>query len=74
MCVDSAEALGVREQINYDLLFRWFVGLAIDDPVFNHSVFSKDRERLMESGEAEMLLDEILAQADREELLSSEHF
>lgn len=38
------------EQINSNLLFRWFVGLAIDDPVRSHSVLSKNRERLMEHG------------------------
>jgi len=36
------------EQIQYNLLFRWFVGLAIEDPVWNHSVFSKNRDRLIE--------------------------
>ncbi len=36
------------EQINYNLLFRWFVGLAIEDAVWNHSVFSKNRDRLIE--------------------------
>ncbi len=36
------------EQINYNLLFRWFVGLSIDDAVWNHSVFSKNRDRLIE--------------------------
>lgn len=37
----------VVEQINYNLLFRWFVGLSIDDAVWNHSVFSKNRDRLI---------------------------
>ncbi|MEY4751884.1 MAG: hypothetical protein RIQ60_4098 [Pseudomonadota bacterium] len=36
------------EQIQYNLLFRWFVGLSVDDDVWNHSVFSKDRDRLIE--------------------------
>lgn len=64
----------LMEQLNYNLLFRWFVGLAIDDPVWNHSVFSKNRERLMEHGVVETLFDEILAQAEREDWLSREHF
>jgi len=38
----------LMEQIPYNLLFRWFVGLAIDDPVWDHSVFSKNRDRLLE--------------------------
>lgn len=62
------------EQLNYNLLFRWFVGLAIDEPVWHHSVFSKNRERLMEHGVVETLFDEILAQAEREDSLSREHF
>ena len=37
----------LMEQLNYNLLFRWFVGLAIDDPVWNHAVFSKNRDRLL---------------------------
>ena len=36
----------LMEQLGYNLLFRWFVGLAIDDPVWDHSVFSKNRDRL----------------------------
>jgi transposase len=64
----------LMEQLNYNLLFRRFMGLAIDDPVWDHSVFSKNRERLMEHGVVEMLFDEILAQAEREDWLSREHF
>ncbi len=56
----------LMEHINYNLLFRGFVGLAIDDPVWDHSVFSENRERLMEHGVVETLFDEILAQAERE--------
>jgi len=51
----------LMERIDYDLLFRWFVGLGMDDAVWNHSVFSKNRERLMEHGVVETLFDEILA-------------
>jgi transposase len=35
------------EQMNYNLLFRWFVGLELDEPVWNHAVFSKNRDRLL---------------------------
>ena len=37
------------EQLDYNLLFRWFVGLSMDDPVWDHSTFSKNRERLIAS-------------------------
>jgi hypothetical protein len=43
------------ERIDYDLLFRWFVGLRMDDPVWNHSVFSKNRDRLLLFGVDELL-------------------
>jgi len=62
------------EQLNYNLLFRWFVERAIDDPVWNHSVFSKNRERLMEHGVVETQFDQILAQAECEDWLSRGHF
>src|SRR5206468_12236503 len=51
----------LMEQLNYNLLFRWFVGLEMDDPVWDHSVFTKNRER-------------VLAQARQAHLLSNEHF
>lgn len=62
------------ERIDYDLLFRWFVGLAIDDPVWNHSVFSKNRDRLLSSGIDEQLFDAIKRQASAKMLLSRDHF
>ena len=43
------------EQLHYNLLFRWFVGLGIDDPVWNHSTFSKNRERLLSINVDEMI-------------------
>jgi len=61
------------EQLNYNLLFHWFVGLAIDDSVWDHSVFSKNRERLVDHAVVETLFDEILTQAEREDWLSCEH-
>ena len=62
------------EQLEYNLLFRWFVGLAIDDPVWDHSVFSKNRDRLLEHAVVEAFFTEVMRQADRKGLLSREHF
>jgi IS5 family transposase len=57
-----------------DLLFRWFVGLGVDDAVWDHSTFSKNRDRLLEGEIAAKLLNAILAQPKVKRLLSSEHF
>ena len=62
------------EQIQYNLLFRWFVGLAIEDTVWNHSVFSKNRDRLIEHDAAVELFNATVEMADQRELLSGEHF
>jgi IS5 family transposase len=62
------------EQINYNLLFRWFVGLAIEDPVWNHSVFSKNRDRLIEHDVVIALFNTTVDMAQAEGLLSGEHF
>ena len=62
------------EQLRYNLLFRWFVGLAIDDPVWDHSTFSKNRDRLIEHDACTVLFEEVLAQARGKGLLSAEHF
>lgn len=62
------------EQLGYNLLYRWFVGLAIDDPVWDHSTFSKNRDRLIEQAAAKALFTEVLAQAKARKLLSDEHF
>jgi transposase len=62
------------EQLRYNLLFRWFVGLAIEDQVWDHSSFTKNRERLVAAGAIDELFDAILAQARAAGLLSSEHF
>lgn len=64
----------LMEQIQYNLLFRWFVGLAMDDTVWVPTVFSKNRDRLIEHDAVVALFNEVLAQADREGWLSSEHF
>ena len=62
------------ERLEFDLLFRWFVGLGIDDPVWDHSVFSKNRDRLLEGEIAVKFLNAILVQPRVKKLLSSEHF
>ena len=62
----------LMEQLNYNLLFRWFVGLEIDDPVWNHAVFSKNRDRLLNQDLAQMFFAHVKAQATG--LMSDEHF
>jgi transposase len=62
------------EQIDYNLLFRWFVGLSVDEAVWDHSSFTKNRDRLIEAGVARKLLRRVGARARREGLLSAEHF
>ena len=64
----------LMEQLNYNLLFRWFVGMNIDEPVWDVTVFTKNRERLLAAGVANTLFAEVLAQARSRVLLSSEHF
>ena len=64
----------LMERLEFDLLFRWFVGLGVDDPVWDHSTFSKNRDRLLEGQIAAKLLTAILAQPQVKRLLSSDHF
>lgn len=64
----------LMERLEYDLLFRWFVGIGIDDAAWNHSVFSKNRDRLLEGDIAAKFLSAILAQAKVKALLSTDHF
>jgi len=64
----------LMEQLDYNLLFRWFVGLNIDDPVWDATVFTKNRERLLRAAIAQSFFAEVLAQARRRGLLSTEHF
>ncbi|EEF23753.1 conserved hypothetical protein, partial [Ricinus communis] len=56
----------LMEQMQYNLLFRWFVGLAIEDTVWNHSVFSKNRDRLLEHEVVESFFTEVMTLADRQ--------
>jgi transposase len=60
------------EQLDYNLLFRWFVGLAMDDPVWNHAVFSKNRDRLLNQEMARSFFARIKQQAVA--LMSDDHF
>jgi transposase len=64
----------LMEQLDYNLLFRWFVGLNMDDPIWDASTFSKNRERLLAGEGAHAFFDQVLAQARAHNLLSDEHF
>ena len=62
------------EQLDYNFLFRWFVGLSIDDPVWDVTVFTKNRERLLAGEGADGFFTAVLAQAGAQGLLWDEHF
>ena len=62
------------EQLDYNLLFRWFLDMGADDETFNHSTFSANRERFIKHEVGQQLFREILSQAKAENLLSPEHF
>jgi hypothetical protein len=62
------------EQLDYNLLFRWFVGLEMDDEVWDVTVFTKNRERLINGEVSQGLLASVLVQARENNLLSEEHF
>src|SRR5882724_8543731 len=64
----------LMERMKFDLLFRWFVGLGVDDPVWDHSSFSKNRDRLLDGRIAAKFLQAVLAQPKVKRLLSSDHF
>jgi len=64
----------LMERLEFDLLFRWFVGLGIDDPAWDHSTFSKNRDRLLDGEIAAKFLTAVLAQPRVKRLLSSDHF
>jgi transposase len=64
----------LMEQLSYNLLFRWFVGLGMDDPVWVPTVFTKNRDRLLGGDVAQEFLSALVARARREKLLSDEHF
>jgi hypothetical protein len=64
----------LMEQIDYNLLFRWFVGLGIDDPVWDHSTLSKNRDRLLEGDVAAKFLEAVLRHPKVKRFLSDDHF
>ena len=64
----------LMEQLNYNLLFRWFVGLNMDDAIWDVTVFTKNRERLLDGDIAEAFFQAVLQQARERRLLSDEHF
>jgi len=64
----------LMEQLEYNLLFRWFVGLAMDDKVWTPTVFSKNRDRLLAGDIARAFFEDVLAQASGGRLMSDEHF
>ena len=64
----------VMEQLNYNLLYRWFVGLEMDDEVWDVTVFTKNRERLIAGEVSQRLLAAVLVEARENDLLSAEHF
>jgi transposase len=62
------------EQLDYNMMFRWFVGLNLDDDIWDHSTFTKNRDRLLEGEIAEHFFKEVLAMAKEQGLVSQEHF
>ena len=64
----------LMEQLDYNLLFRWFVGLGMDDAVWSPTTFSKNRDRLLDGDVAAAFFDAVVEQANRARLLSDEHF
>lgn len=64
----------LMEQVHYNLLFRWFIGLSMDDAVWVPTVFTKNRERLIEHDAVIKFFNEVVAIAQQRDLLSGEHF
>ncbi len=64
----------LMEQLEYNLLFRWFVGLSVNEPVWHPTVFTKNRDRLLEGAVAEEFFSIVVEQARRKRLLSDDHF
>jgi transposase len=64
----------LMEEIDYSILFRWFIGLSLDEPIWSATTFSKNRDRLLEGDIAAAFFDAVRAQAEAAGLLSDEHF
>src|SRR4051794_4093637 len=62
------------EEIDYSILFRWFIGLSLDEPIWSPTTFSKNRDRLLQADVASAFFDAVLRQARAAALLSDEHF
>src|SRR5579864_7706424 len=64
----------LMEQLDYNVLYRWFVGLKMDDPIWDATTFTKNRKRLLDGDIAQAFFERVLTQAHKRDLLSSEHF
>lgn len=64
----------LMEQLNYNLLFRWFVGLNMDDAVWHPTVYTKNRDRLLQADVAKLFFELVVAEAKKRNLMSDEHF
>ena len=64
----------LMDQIDFNILFRWFVGLSIDAPVWDHSTFTKNRDRLLESDIARLFFAKVVERARKKRFLSDDHF
>lgn len=64
----------LMERLEFDLLFRWFVGIGVDEPAWDHSTFSKNRDRLLDGAVAARFLSTLMAQPRVKRLLSTDHF
>ena len=64
----------LMEEIDYSILFRWFIGLSLDEPIWSPTTFTKNRDRLLDGDVAAAFFDAVRAQAERAGLLSDEHF
>ncbi len=64
----------LMEEIDYSLLFRWFVGMNMDEPVWDVTVFTKNRDRLLEHNVAQVFFAQVWQQAEQAKLTSDEHF
>jgi transposase len=73
-CYSIRSERQLMEQLDYNLLFRWFVGLGIDDPVWDVTVFTKNRDRLLDGDIAAKFFQAVLGQPQVKALLSDEHF
>ena len=64
----------LMEQLDFNILFRWFVGLGMDDPVWSPTTFTKNRDRLLNGDVAQAFFEAVLQHAEAARLLSNEHF